>query len=121
MGAQRTNGVYGALIIKERLNKDEENKTRPVDVIMSIGDWHHFSSEEVFLNYVFLSLKKYSESFVFVCYITLLSFGVFIVFTRLHCYSENRVIKKEALVKTNLGTPSYKLILKNLIIFLISK
>ena len=44
MGAQRTNGVYGALIIKETPVK---NKTPPIDVIMSIGDWHHFSSEEV--------------------------------------------------------------------------
>ena len=44
MGAQRTNGVFGALIIKE---KPKENVTPPTDVIMQVGDWHHERSEEV--------------------------------------------------------------------------
>ena len=44
VGAQRTNGVYGALIIKER---PKAEVTPPIDVIMQIGDWHHESSEEV--------------------------------------------------------------------------
>ena len=49
VGAQRTNGVFGALIIKER---PKAEVTPPIDVIMQIGDWHHESSEEV-RNYLF--------------------------------------------------------------------
>lgn len=44
VGAQRTNGVYGALIIKEKL---PSTHTCPTDVIMTVGDWHHESAEEV--------------------------------------------------------------------------
>ena len=44
IGAQRTNGVFGAFIIKE---KPRKNFNPPTDVIMQVGDWHHHSSEEV--------------------------------------------------------------------------
>lgn len=44
VGAQRTNGVFGALIIKENISNSD---TLPTDVIMTVGDWHHETSEEV--------------------------------------------------------------------------
>ena len=44
VGAQRTNGVFGAFIIKE---KPRKNFNPPTDVILQVGDWHHHSSEEV--------------------------------------------------------------------------
>lgn len=44
VGAQRTNGIFGAFIIKE---KPRKNFNPPTDVILQVGDWHHHSSEEV--------------------------------------------------------------------------
>ena len=44
VGAQRTNGVFGAFVVKE---KPQRNVNPPTDVIMQVGDWQHRSSEEV--------------------------------------------------------------------------
>ena len=44
MGAQRTNGVFGAFIIKER---PTQNISPPEGVIMVVGDWQHDQSSEV--------------------------------------------------------------------------
>ena len=46
VGAQRSNGLFGAFIIKE---KPVTNNTaiKPEEKIMVVGDWHHESSEEV--------------------------------------------------------------------------
>ena len=44
VGTQRTNGLFGAFVIKE---KYQRNVNLPTDVIMQVGDWHHDSSEEV--------------------------------------------------------------------------
>ena len=44
IGAQRSNGAFGALIIKER---QKENASSPRDMIATVGDWHHLHSSEV--------------------------------------------------------------------------
>ena len=44
IGAQRSNGAFGALIIKER---EKENASSPRDMIATVGDWHHLHSSEV--------------------------------------------------------------------------
>ncbi|XP_065666462.1 uncharacterized protein LOC136087501 [Hydra vulgaris] len=62
VGSQRTNGAYGAFIIKEREKVNTENIT---DVIMTVGDWHHTSSEEVYLKMLygnFIKMKPYNIS-----------------------------------------------------------
>lgn len=47
MGAQRTDGLYGAFIIKERPSSKPAEKPVPEDRIMTVGDWTHDRSEEV--------------------------------------------------------------------------
>ena len=47
MGSQRTNGLYGAFIIKERPKQGEDMSKRPKEFIMTVGDWTHDRSEEV--------------------------------------------------------------------------
>ena len=44
VGTQRTNGLFGAVIIKE---KPKKNVEVPEDKIMIIGDWQHELAEEV--------------------------------------------------------------------------
>ncbi|XP_065666474.1 uncharacterized protein LOC136087511 [Hydra vulgaris] len=62
VGSQRTNGAYGSFIIKERENTNTEKIT---DVIMTVGDWHHKTSEEVDLKMVFgnfIGMKPFNVS-----------------------------------------------------------
>ncbi|XP_065665484.1 uncharacterized protein LOC136086913 [Hydra vulgaris] len=62
VGSQRTNGAYGAFIIKERENANTDKIT---DVIMTVGDWHHKTSEEVDLKMVFgnfIGMKPFNVS-----------------------------------------------------------
>ena len=47
MGSQRTDGLYGAFIIKERPSSEPVEKPVPEDRIMTVGDWTHDRSEEV--------------------------------------------------------------------------
>ena len=44
VGPQRTNGAFGALIIKER---PKDGVVEPRDMLMTLGDWHHHDSGEV--------------------------------------------------------------------------
>ena len=44
IGSQRTNGVYGAFIIKKRY---PPGVVPPIDMIMTVGDWHHEDSDSV--------------------------------------------------------------------------
>lgn len=44
VGSQRSNGVFGAFIVKERHPPTVE---LPTDMIMMVGDWHHENSDEV--------------------------------------------------------------------------
>lgn len=44
IGSQRTNGVYGAFIIKKRY---APGVVPPIDMIMTVGDWHHEDSDSV--------------------------------------------------------------------------
>ncbi|XP_065666457.1 uncharacterized protein LOC100206475 isoform X2 [Hydra vulgaris] len=62
VGSQRTNGAYGAFIIKER---EKINTEKITDVIMTVGDWHHKTSEEVYLKMVygnFIGMKPFNAS-----------------------------------------------------------
>ncbi|XP_057293172.1 LOW QUALITY PROTEIN: uncharacterized protein LOC130621837 [Hydractinia symbiolongicarpus] len=62
VGAQRTNGVFGAFIIKE---KPKAGVKPPEDMIMTVMDWHHHSSEEVYIKMVygnFIGRKKYQTT-----------------------------------------------------------
>eukprot|EP00111_Clytia_hemisphaerica_P000191 TCONS_00000475-protein len=54
VGAQRSNGLFGALIIKE---KPENVKEQHEEKIMVIGDWHHESSEEVYIKMIYGNFK----------------------------------------------------------------
>ena len=54
VGAHRTNGVFGAFVIKE---KYQRNVNPPTDVIMQVGDWHYVSSEEVSGDFFLLESK----------------------------------------------------------------
>lgn len=44
VGSQRTNGAFGAFIVREMPKK---NVTAPKEFIMTVGDWHHLDSDEV--------------------------------------------------------------------------
>ncbi|XP_066915217.1 uncharacterized protein [Clytia hemisphaerica] len=59
IGSQRTNGVYGAFIIKKRYSP---GVIPPKDMIMTVGDWHHENSDEVYVKMVygnFIGRDKY--------------------------------------------------------------
>ncbi|XP_065673687.1 uncharacterized protein LOC105843944 isoform X3 [Hydra vulgaris] len=62
IGSQRTNGVYGAFIVKER---HSAGVIPPADMIMTVGDWHHESSDEVYVKMVygnFIGRNKYEAT-----------------------------------------------------------
>ena len=48
IGAQRTNGVYGPFIIKERF---PPGVMPPTDMIMTVGDWHHEDADAVCIQF----------------------------------------------------------------------
>ncbi|XP_065652013.1 uncharacterized protein LOC100198324 [Hydra vulgaris] len=50
VGAQRTNGVFGPFIVKERPKPDEQPL---IDMIMTVGDWHHENSDEVYIKMIY--------------------------------------------------------------------
>ena len=52
VGSQRSNGVFGAFIVKEKYPPGTEI---PTDMIMVVGDWHHENSDEVLLYNLFNS------------------------------------------------------------------
>ncbi|XP_057293169.1 LOW QUALITY PROTEIN: uncharacterized protein LOC130621834 [Hydractinia symbiolongicarpus] len=55
VGAQRTNGVFGAFIIKE---KPKAGVKPPEDMIMTVMDWHHYTSEEVYMKMMYGNFRK---------------------------------------------------------------
>lgn len=62
VGAQRSNGLFGAFIIKE---KPRPNVVLPEDKTLIIGDWHHESAEEVYVKMVFgnfIGREKYNTT-----------------------------------------------------------
>ncbi|XP_066919141.1 uncharacterized protein [Clytia hemisphaerica] len=58
MGAQRTNGLYGAFVIKERPKPSASEP--PEERIMTVGDWTHDRSEEVYKK--MMSTNYYNSS-----------------------------------------------------------
>ena len=54
VGSQRSDGVVGAFIVKERPVPGAEV---PTEMIMTVGDWHHESSEEVSIFFIFLFIR----------------------------------------------------------------
>ncbi|XP_057309635.1 uncharacterized protein LOC130647701 [Hydractinia symbiolongicarpus] len=50
VGSQRSNGVFGAFIVKERIS---EGVDVPTDMIMTVGDWHHENSDEVYIKMIY--------------------------------------------------------------------
>jgi len=50
VGSQRTNGVFGAFIVKDRF---AEGVDVPTDMIMAVGDWHHENSDEVYIKMIY--------------------------------------------------------------------
>ncbi|XP_066919627.1 uncharacterized protein [Clytia hemisphaerica] len=58
MGAQRTNGLYGAFVIKERPKPGASEP--PEERIMAVGDWTHDRSEEVYKK--MMSTNYYNSS-----------------------------------------------------------
>jgi len=62
VGPQRTNGAFGALIIKER---PKDGVVEPRDMLMTLGDWHHHDSGEVYVRMVygnFIGREKYQTT-----------------------------------------------------------
>lgn len=62
VGTQRTNGVFGAFLVKERHKPDEDV---PTDMIMTIGDWHHENSDEVYIKMIYgnyIGRDRYEET-----------------------------------------------------------
>lgn len=62
VGAQRTNGAFGAFIVKER---PKDGVVQPRDMLMTVGDWHHHDSNEVYVRMVygnFINNKKYKTT-----------------------------------------------------------
>lgn len=55
VGSQRSNGVFGAFIVKERYPPGTK---LPTDMIMAVGDWHHENSDEVRVTTVTKGKKK---------------------------------------------------------------
>lgn len=58
VGSQRSDGVVGAFIVKERPVPGAEV---PTEMIMTVGDWHHESSEEVSIFFIFLFIRNYQR------------------------------------------------------------
>ena len=59
VGSQRSDGVVGAFIVKERPVPGAEV---PTEMIMTVGDWHHESSEEVSIFFIFLFIRVIKEN-----------------------------------------------------------
>ncbi|XP_065665483.1 uncharacterized protein LOC136086912 [Hydra vulgaris] len=62
VGSQRTNGAYGTFIIRER---EKVNTKKITNVVMTVGNWHHKTSEEVYLKMVygnFIGMKPFNPS-----------------------------------------------------------
>lgn len=62
VGTQRTNGVFGAFLVKERQKTGEDT---PTDMIMTIGDWHHENSDEVYIKMIYgnyIGRDRYEET-----------------------------------------------------------
>lgn len=62
IGAQRSNGVYGPLIIKQRF---PPRITPPQDMIMTVGDYHHEDADEVYVKMIygnFIGRHKYETT-----------------------------------------------------------
>lgn len=62
IGSQRTNGVYGALIVKERY---PPGVIPPTDMIMAVGDWHHEPDNTVYVKMIygnFIGRDKYETT-----------------------------------------------------------
>lgn len=65
VGSQRSNGVYGPFIIKER---SVPGVITPIDMIMTVGDWHHENSDELYIKMVygnFIGRDKYEATGTF--------------------------------------------------------